>query len=64
MAVLIGSPPFLTTDGQALTGNSLRKAIARELDKPDLNSMIEMMETIQKNRLPEKRFRRRPPGVG
>jgi hypothetical protein len=64
MAVLIGSPPFLTTDGQTLAGDSLRKAIAREVDKPDLNSMIEMTETIQKNRFPEKRFRRRPPGVG
>jgi hypothetical protein len=64
MAVLIGSPSFLTPDGQVLTGDSLRKAIARELAKPDLNSMIEVRETIQKNRLPEKWFRRRPPGSG
>jgi hypothetical protein len=64
MPVLIGSPPFLTPDGQVLTGNSLRKAIARELEKSGLNSMIEMTEAIQKNGLPEKRFRRRPPGSG
>jgi hypothetical protein len=62
---LAGSLAFMTPDGKSsLTGDSLRRAVARELEKPDLKCMIEMIETIQRNGLPIKHFRRRPPVSG
>jgi hypothetical protein len=62
---LTNSQAFMTPDGKTfLKGDSLRRALARELEKPDLKCQIEVSEEVHKHGLTMKRIRRRPPGYG
>ena len=62
---LANSQAFMTPDGKTfLKGDSLRRAVARELEKPDLKCQIEVSKGVHKHGLTMKRIRRRPPGYG
>jgi hypothetical protein len=60
MKALASSPAFMTPDRKLLTGDSLRHAIARELERPDLLREIETVHKFHKNGFPVKLIRRRP----
>jgi hypothetical protein len=62
---IANSRAFMSPDGKTfLKGDTLRRAVSRELAKDDLKSRIEISEEVHKNGFPMKRIRRRPPGSG
>ncbi len=62
---LANSQAFMTPDGKTfLKGDSLHRAVARELAKPDLKRQIEVSEEVHQHGFTMKRYRRRPPGYG